>query len=282
MVSTKNTRSIPTEVAGLDAADVKRLRLKWAFAFPNGQRSFSQPAFAGGALFVSDDSGGVYALDADTGCVHWRIQVSGYVRTPISIRSWSKDKKFIATKPVIPTLYFGDRLANAYAVNASNGKILWQNKVSQSSKMYITGGVTLHKDRLYVPIAGKQDYRTFCCELRGAIVALDAETGTRVWKSYTVPEPEVQYINAAGIEMKGPSGAGVWSAPTIDAQRGQLYIGTGENNSQPAVNGGSIIAMDLKDGHIKWVMQASPDEAYNRMCTPTFSSASHDVHPQLP
>src|SRR5258706_5436676 len=39
-----NTRFQPTARAGLAAADVPRLKLKWAFGFPNGTSAFSQPS----------------------------------------------------------------------------------------------------------------------------------------------------------------------------------------------------------------------------------------------
>src|SRR2546425_165913 len=47
-----NSRLIPTSLAGVDRSNVRRLKLKWAFAFPSALRARSHPAFAGGALYV--------------------------------------------------------------------------------------------------------------------------------------------------------------------------------------------------------------------------------------
>ena len=57
-----NSRMQTAENAGLRAAQVPNLQLKWAFAFPNGSSAFGQPAVAGGRVFVGSDNGFVYAL----------------------------------------------------------------------------------------------------------------------------------------------------------------------------------------------------------------------------
>ena len=36
-----------------------------------------------------------------------------------------------------------------------------------------------------------------------------------------------------GSPIAGPSGVGVWNAPTLDPERDTLYIGTGDNYSDP-------------------------------------------------
>ena len=75
------------------------------------------------------------------------------------------------------------------------------------------------------------------------------------------------YVNRDGVQMWGPSGAVVWNAPTIDAKRGALYFGTGQNSSSPATDtSDSIIALDLKTGEKRWVFQALADDAWNAAC----------------
>ena len=69
------------------AADLPKLELKWAFAFPNAQRARSQPAIAYGAVYVGSQDGTVYALDEDTGCVRWTFRASAEVRTAIVVES---------------------------------------------------------------------------------------------------------------------------------------------------------------------------------------------------
>ena len=56
-----------------------------------------------------------------------------------------------------------------------------------------------------------------CCTFRGSIVALDPATGEQLWRTYMITEtPTPRAKNAKGTQLWGPSGAAVWSAPTID------------------------------------------------------------------
>ena len=65
----------------------------------------------------------------------------------------------------------------------------------------------------------------------------------------------------------GASRAPVWSAPTIDEQRRQLYVGTGQNYSSPADgNSDAIIAFDLQTGQKRWVSQQVSKDAWNVAC----------------
>ena len=83
-----NGHAIPGELAGIDRANVGKLKLKWAFAFPDVLYARSQPTLAGGAIFVGGDDGTVYALDPETGCAHWTFDASGPVRMGIVIDDW--------------------------------------------------------------------------------------------------------------------------------------------------------------------------------------------------
>ena len=72
-------------MAGFTAAEVPRLKLKWAFGFPGDVGADAQPTIVGGRVFVGSQSGNVYALSAATGCVHWFFQAAAAVRAAVSI-----------------------------------------------------------------------------------------------------------------------------------------------------------------------------------------------------
>ena len=103
-----------------------------------------------------------------------------------------------------------------------------------------------------------------CCTFRGSVVALDAATGRQIWKAYTIPEPPRPTTrNAIGTQLYGPSGAAVWSAPTIDVQRGALYVATGNSYSNPpAETSDAILAFDLATGRMLWHRQATAKDSY--------------------
>jgi polyvinyl alcohol dehydrogenase (cytochrome) len=108
-----------------------------------------------------------------------------------------------------------------------------------------------------------------CCTFRGSVVALDAATGKKIWQTYTISETSAPTRKIdAGPQQNGPSGAGIWSTPTIDERLGALYVATGDNYSDPpSKTSDAILAMDLKTGEIIWSRQLTDNDAYNNGCT---------------
>lgn len=263
-----NKRLIPTQLAGLDRSNVGRLKLKWAFAFPNAVRARSHPMLAGGALYVGSHDGTVYALERQTACVRWAFTASAEVRTGIVVSDWQA-----GDKAARPRAYFGDILGNVYSVDAITGALVWRDRADAHSSVMITGTPTLYDGRLYVPVssleviaAAEASYQ--CCTFRGSVVAYEAASGARVWQAFSVEEaPTKRGKNSAGTDLYGPSGAPIWNSPAIDARRGQLYVGSGENYSSPATRtSDSVLAIDLKSGRIRWAYQGTIGDAWNASC----------------
>jgi polyvinyl alcohol dehydrogenase (cytochrome) len=69
------------------------------------------------------------------------------------------------------------------------------------------------------------------------------------------------------VDIFAPAGAPVWGSPTVDAKRGALYFGTGENYTSPSdENSDAIIAVDLRTGQRRWSYQALKHDAWNNSC----------------
>ena len=114
-VDPQQSRFQPAAMAQLAAADVPRLKLKWAFAFPDASFAFAQPTVVGGRVFIGSQSGNVYSLDATTGCTYWQFDADALVRAAITV----------GQNPGGWTAYVGDRHANVHALDAMTGKVLW-------------------------------------------------------------------------------------------------------------------------------------------------------------
>jgi polyvinyl alcohol dehydrogenase (cytochrome) len=268
----RNSRSQSAEKGGLTVKDVPGLEVKWAFAYPNAAQARSQPAVAGGAVYFGSQDGTVRALDAKTGCLRWAFKANAEVRTGIVISPWNEGDD------PSPTLYFGDLLARAYAVDAITGELRWIKKVDDHPDATITGTPTLAGDRLFVPISSLEvvpamnpDYP--CCSFRGAIMALDANSGEVLWKNYSVDKEPVEVgRNRVGTPMLAPSGAPFWNSPTVDLKRGQVYGGSGENYTSPADgNSDAIIAFDMETGERRWVSQQTRNDAWNVACVTAYT-----------
>lgn len=254
-----NSRFQPAEAAQLAADEVPKLKLKWAFGLAGAKQVFGEPVVASGRVFFSDDTGAVYSLNAETGCVYWKYQADAGVRTAVSIHS---------ARPAAMA-YFGDLKANAYAVDAEKGTLIWKVHVDVHPTARITGAPQVFGDRVYVPVAsgeeGASSSPTYpCCSFRGSVVALDAATGKQVWKTYTIPEaPKIVSKNSSGVSRWAPAGGGVWSSPTIDPKRHAVYVGTGDAYTSPAPETtDAIMALDLDSGKILWSQQGTANDAW--------------------
>ncbi len=260
-----NTRMQSEKEGGIRAADVPKLKVKWAFGFPDAASVFGQPTVAGGRLFFGSGNGTIYSLDANTGCVYWTYKAPFHVRSAITIVESGKGQ-FAA--------YFGDGQANVYALNAQTGELLWKVKIDDHKMAGITGSPKVYGGRVYVGVrsGGEEmvaaNVKYPCCTFRGSLVAIDAATGKQVWKTYTIPDPPAATRkNSAGTDLYGPSGAAVWSSPTIDVKRKAVYVGTGNNYSDPPTRySDAVLAFDLETGSMRWSKQMNPD-VWNFSCS---------------
>ena len=258
-----NARFQPKESAGMTADDVPRLKLKWAFGLPGATSGGTQPVVAGGRVYVGGAEGDLFALDAKSGCIVWRIEVEAGIRSAVTLGERNGGL----------TAYFGDQAANMYAVNAEDGKLLWKVKVDDHPQAAITAASAVYGGRLYVPVSSREEAKVAdpkypCCIFRGSMLALDAATGKRIWKTYTIDEKPVPgQKNSAGTLIMGPSGAPVWNTPSIDAKRSVLYVGTGNNYSPPATKfSDSVIAFEMATGKIRWHRQQFENDIWNGTC----------------
>jgi polyvinyl alcohol dehydrogenase (cytochrome) len=136
----------------------------------------------------------------------------------------------------------------------------------------IVGSLVYFDGRVFVPLTGGEEVglgnKYECCSSRGGLVALDAATGKQIWKTYTIGEdPHPTSKTSAGVQNWGPSGASIWSAPTIDVKRRIIYAGTGDNFSEPATTtSDAVLAFDLDSGKLLWSQQLTEKDVFNIVC----------------
>ncbi len=258
----RNARLQSKEQGGLTAADLPRLELKWAYGYANVSSARTQPSIAGGRLFVASENGEVHALNPKTGCTYWTFKAQAGVASAPMIGRYrgANDKRGFA-------VYFGDRKANAYAVDAESGKPIWSRRVDEHPFAGITGALTYFEGRVFVPVQGigeegQGSHNNYaCCSFRGSVSAVDANSGAVIWKTYTVGENRPRGTTKNGTQAYGPAGGGVWSAPTVDARRRLVYVGTGNGYAdppQPMTD--AIVALDIDTGAVKWARQVAEDD----------------------
>jgi polyvinyl alcohol dehydrogenase (cytochrome) len=263
-VDLANTRFQPAKTAGLPADRVPKLKLRWAFGIPSAAIAFGQPTVVDGRLLFGTQDGTVYSLDARTGCTWWTFKAGTTVRSAITVEKTTAGRY---------AAYFGDVQANAYAVDALNGELLWKTKLDAHPVARITAAPKVYGGRVYVPISSVEEVpaanpQYACCTFRGSLVALDATSGKQIWKAWAIPdEPKPTRRNSAGTQLMGPAGAAIWSSPTIDVRRKLIYVGTGNAYAEPHTRySDAVIAFDLETGAMRWSQQMTPKDGWNFAC----------------
>lgn len=261
--SPANTRFQSPQDAGLAAADVPRLQPKWVFAFPNATLLRSQPAVYRGRIFVGSQDGTIYALDAVTGCTHWSTVVNAEVRSGITVAD-------VAGRP---TVFFGDSSGYYYALDGETGKQLWSLRPDDHPTTKGTATPAFYQGRLYIGVSSLEEGLAFssnysCCTFRGSESAVDAATGRVIWKRYMIAETaKPQPKTKSGALVMGPSGVGVWTAPTLDPEHDTLYVTTGDNYSDPPTSlSDALVALRMSTGEILWSKQFTSRDSWNAAC----------------
>lgn len=274
------TRNQPAEHI-VNTSNVSALSPKWVFTTFGGVSSApfgdvsATPIVAGNAVYFPDWAGYLYALDKDTGQLIWSQKISTYDGFTTAISRVSPavngDELVIGDNENPNATHNG---ANVIAVDRATGNMRWITNVDSYPAAIITGSPVVYNNTVYVGVSSNEESTlahlptyTQCCAFRGSVVALDANTGAILWKTYDMPD------NYGALNQY--SGGAIWQPPAIDPGRGLLYIGTGNNYTVPsnveaceeiAQGAGetdidctasddyfdAALALDLRTGAVRW------------------------------
>lgn len=278
-----NTRFAPN--AGIDAGNVGRLALAWAWAIPSG--AAGAVSVAGERVYLATGTGDVVALDAKSGCTLWSHPTDRLVRS-VSVATLSNGRGIVV---------FGDGRAFVTALDAKSGRRLWSTALEDHALAKVTAAPSVLGDRVYVamstiedPLQHFPDYP--CCTSRGSVAALDARTGRLLWKQFTVrdaPRPAAEVAAAGGAPTRPPhqlaaspapgpapeippssdpparflpAGGAIFAPLTLDAKRGVVYAATAasyDDGYWPDAQ--SVVAYDLATGERRWArMFKTPEQ----------------------
>lgn len=119
------------------------------------------------------------------------------------------------------TLYPGDHAGMLYALDPETLDTVWQSSARVFDTSVVTGSISFHDDRLYVPVssyevavAGSPGYS--CCRSHGAVLALDASSGKQLWAWHATADAVLQGQNADGVDMDSGEPAWIFQATADD------------------------------------------------------------------
>lgn len=259
--------------------NAKNLGLAWTYEMGADRGVEATPLVANGVMYVTGPWSIVYAINALTGKELWRYDPEvpknygekaccDVVNRGVALY---KGKVFVAS--------LDGRLI---ALNATNGKKIWETLTVDSSKPYtITGAPRVIKGNVIIGNGGA-DYG-----VRGYLTAYNAETGKQAWRFYSVPgNPalpfETKALEAAAKTWTGKyweagGGGTMWDAMAYDPDLNLMYVGTGNgspwNRRYRSPDGGdnlylsSIVALNPDNGEYVWHYQTTPGDNWDFTAT---------------
>src|SRR5215510_257669 len=141
-----NSRFQDAKSAGLNASNVRALKLKWAFNLGNETMARSQPTIVGGRVFITTVAGAVYSLDAETGCTHWGFKATA-ARSGVALGEANGT----------PAVFFSDAGATVHALNAGTGELLWKVRPVDHFATMATAAPRVHNGVVYQPFSSFEE-----------------------------------------------------------------------------------------------------------------------------
>ena len=241
--------------------NVKNLELQWVYQARSLEKFEATSLVVDGVLYTVQAPNDVVALDAVTGRLFWTYS---YTPEPESRPCCGRINRGLAI--LGDTLFMGAIDAHLIAIDAKNGKPLWNTRVAKAESGYaLTHAPLVVKDKVIVGTAGGE------YGIRGFIAAFDVKTGKQVWRFNTVPGPGEPGNETWGGDSWKTGGGSVWVTGSYDAATNLTYWGIGNpgpdwnGDSRPGDNlyTDSVVALDADTGKLKWYYQFSPHDEFD-------------------
>jgi alcohol dehydrogenase (cytochrome c) len=264
-------------LTNINTDTVKNLKLLYTVAlggFESGGRyKFGNlegtPLVEDGVMYVTDGWGSVYAIDVSSGrkgTFKWKMD-------PGTDRAWAGDVACCGVnnrgaalwKDKVISVTLDGRLI---AINKATGEVVWERKIADPALgETLTIAPLIVRDVAIVGAAGGE------FGIRGYIDATDLNTGQQLWRTFTIPGTGEAGNDSwkDGKDRWKHGGGSVWETATYDRDTDTIYQGIGNAGPDwdPAYRPGdnrwaaSVLALDPKNGQIKWGYQYTPNDPYD-------------------
>ena len=245
----------------IDTSNVAGLKLVWAHHIPQLDRNETTPLVVDGVMFITESPSNVTAVDAASGRPYWRYEHE----LPDDLRiCCGRNNRGVAI--LDETLYMSTLDAHIVGVDARSGSLLWNTEVADHQEGYSkTAAPLIVKDKVVTGIAGGE------FGIRGFLDAYDAKTGTREWRTHTIPGPDHPDNRSWAGDSWRTGGSPTWITGSYDPELDLIYWGTG--NPGPDYNGDvrggdnlyadSVLALDGDSGEMSWYFQFTPHDVHD-------------------
>lgn len=274
----------------INAGNVSQLGLAWFDDYDTYRGIEATPLYADGVLYNTLAWNITVAYDARTGERLWTFdpnvprEMGRYACCePVArgLALWD-DKVIIATLD-----------GRVIGLDAKTGEQVWSTRTFGEDYPYtITGAPRVFGGKVVVSQSGGD------LGVRGFVIALDADTGEKLWKFFLTPgatdrpdgeasDPIMPMIRRTwsdnGMWKQLGGGANAWDSIAYDPDLDLVYVGTGNGSPlswhyRSESKGDnlfvcSIVALNGKDGTYAWHYQMVPEEDWDYTCTSSIISA---------
>ncbi len=272
----------------INTTNVDRLGLAWQVETGTNRGMEASPVVIDGVMYVSGVAGRVYALDAVTGKQLWLFEPLIDSR---GVRGSCCDLVNRGVAVWQGRVYVASIRGDLYALNAADGKVLWQvDTIEDPKRGYSVTGAPQVAGNVVVIGNGGGEF-----DARGYVTAYDLVTGKQAWRFYTVPGDPKKPFEHPEMEMASKTwdpnsrwefgmGGTAWDAMAYDPELNLLYVGTGNaapwNRSKRSPTVGdnlflaSVLAINPDTGRLVWHYQQVPAEMWDYTSTQPIVLAS--------
>jgi alcohol dehydrogenase (cytochrome c) len=245
----------------IDVSNVRNLELKWILQAQVSGSWEASPLVVDGVMYLTERPNDVLAVDARTGRLFWIYTYAG--RTDYKVCCGANNRGLAIAGD---TLFMGTLDAHLVAIDARNGRVIWNVPVADYAKGYsITVAPLVVKDKVVVGVGGGE------YGIRGFIAAYDVATGREAWRFNTIPAPGERGSDTWTGDAWKRGGGSIWVTGSYDPSLNLTYWGTGNPGPDfnPAQRPGdnlytnSVVALDADTGSLRWHFQFTPHDRYD-------------------
>ncbi|MGQ0430808.1 MAG: outer membrane protein assembly factor BamB family protein [Microthrixaceae bacterium] len=271
-----NTRTQPAETT-IGLTNAREIETAFVFRGPGAAGTVnSTPVVAGGCVFItsSDDAthASVTAIDADDGTLRWSH--------PIDVGAAAYGGAIVGSPVVHGDLVIApvNRKAGPFAIalHRDTGTVAWESDpVDTQPSSGTNAGITVWDDLVFFGFFGAAGPWT---AERGGFALLDANDGTILEKTYTIPD--AHFDASAGRNTY--AGAGIWGTAVVDAHTGFAYVGTSNPHNPQKVHerSTSILKIDLNRTSDAFGQIVDVYQGFRDTMTPAAVEQGAGVHPE--
>ena len=252
-------------------ANAKNLQLKWSYhplyaKKSNNQNKMENTPLVVDGIMYTGTALKIVALDAVTARQYWKLS------RPLDPRAYYNAYEVNKGLGVSgDTLFWATVDCHLIAVDAKNGRILWDQTLADYKKGYQYNVPPLVVKNMVLLGPATNEAGANCW-----VSAYDVKTGKEIWRFNTNPESASEAIAKtwAGESWKH-GGSPIWNVGSYDPETNLTFWGTG--NPNPGWNGDSrttpdsfdnlysdsVVALDADTGKLKWHFQFTPGDEYD-------------------